>query len=124
MYGSKTEDPIVRYYDETVGTSGKREVEWYLTKAHSFGDPILDIACGTGRMSILLAKKGHNIVAFDRFQCRRQMSMSQCLSRERFHTAFENFEIFTEIAGQLIDIPLRAKYIHEAFFALEYLDCS
>ena len=66
MYGSKTEDPIVKYYDETVGTSGRYEVEWYLTKAHSFGDPILDIACGTGRMSILLAKEGHNIVAFDR----------------------------------------------------------
>ncbi len=66
MYGSKTEDPIVKYYDETVGTSGKHEVAWYLTKAHSFGDPILDMACGTGRMSILLAKEGYSIVAFDR----------------------------------------------------------
>lgn len=66
MYGSKTEDPIVKYYDETVGTSGRYEIEWYLTKAHSFGDPILDIACGTGRMSILLAKEGHDVVAFDR----------------------------------------------------------
>ncbi|MFX1283010.1 MAG: class I SAM-dependent methyltransferase [Promethearchaeota archaeon] len=66
MYGSKTEDPIVKYYDETVGTSGRYEMEWYLTKAHSFGDPILDIACGTGRMSILLAKEGHDVVAFDR----------------------------------------------------------
>lgn len=66
MYGSKTEDPIVKYYDETVGTSGRYEIEWYLTKAHSFGGPILDIACGTGRMSILLAKEGHDVVAFDR----------------------------------------------------------
>ncbi|MFX0016155.1 MAG: class I SAM-dependent methyltransferase [Promethearchaeota archaeon] len=61
-----TEDPIVKYYDETVGISGKHEVKWYLAKAHSFGDPILDIASGTGRMSILLAREGHSIVAFDR----------------------------------------------------------
>ena len=60
------DDPLVKYYDETVGISGKDEVEWYLTKAHTFGDPILDIACGTGRMSILLAKEGFTIVAFDR----------------------------------------------------------
>jgi ubiquinone/menaquinone biosynthesis C-methylase UbiE len=66
MYQSRTEDPLVKYYDETVGTSGKDEVEWYLTKVRSFGDPILDIACGTGRMSILVAKEGYNIVAFDR----------------------------------------------------------
>ena len=66
MYSSKIEDPLVKYYDETVGISGKDEVEWYLSKAHTFGDPILDVACGTGRMSILLAKKGFTIVAFDR----------------------------------------------------------
>ncbi|MHA2074684.1 MAG: hypothetical protein ACW97X_08705 [Candidatus Hodarchaeales archaeon] len=49
MYGAKTEDPIVKYYDETVGKSGNDEVKWYITKSETFGGPILDIACGMGQ---------------------------------------------------------------------------
>ncbi|MFX0208214.1 MAG: class I SAM-dependent methyltransferase [Candidatus Hodarchaeota archaeon] len=90
----------MKYYDETVGTSGKHEIEWYLTKAHSFGDPILDIACGTGRMSILLAKEGHNIVTFDRSEgmltrFREKLSIEHIEIKQRVQIFQQNMDNFS-----------------------------
>ena len=65
MYRGSEEDPIVKYYDETLGTSGKSEIEWYINKVSEFGGPILDLACGTGRISILFAEKGYQVTSLD-----------------------------------------------------------
>jgi len=66
MYGSETSDLAVKYYDQSFGISGESEINWYLNRARKFGGPVLDLACGTGRIAILLAKEGFDVTAIDR----------------------------------------------------------
>jgi 2-polyprenyl-3-methyl-5-hydroxy-6-metoxy-1,4-benzoquinol methylase len=65
MYGSEKTDLVVKYYDVAFGISGEAEVEWYLNKARAFGGPVLDLACGTGRLALLLAKEGFEVTGID-----------------------------------------------------------
>jgi SAM-dependent methyltransferase len=66
MYGSEETDLVVKYYDVAFGTSGEAEVAWYLGKARAFGGPVLDLACGTGRLALTLAREGFEVTAIDR----------------------------------------------------------
>jgi ubiquinone/menaquinone biosynthesis C-methylase UbiE len=65
MYGSEETDLIVKYYDESFGISGEEEVEWYLARARAFGGPVLDLACGTGRLALRLAQAGFEVSGID-----------------------------------------------------------
>lgn len=65
MYGDEETDLVVKYYDLAFGISGEAEVNWYLDKVKTFGGPVLDLACGTGRLSILIAKAGYKVTAID-----------------------------------------------------------
>ena len=66
MYGSEETDLVVKYYDVAFGISGEAEVAWYLGKARAFGGPVLDLACGTGRLALTLAREGVEVTAIDR----------------------------------------------------------
>jgi len=65
MYGSEQHDPVVKYYDETLAITSPREAEWYLERAQRFGGPVLDLACGAGRLSLLLLRHGFQVTAID-----------------------------------------------------------
>jgi len=65
MYGSDKTDLIVKYYDLAFGISGKAELAWYLAAARASGGPILDMACGTGRLALVLAGEGFNVTGID-----------------------------------------------------------
>jgi 2-polyprenyl-3-methyl-5-hydroxy-6-metoxy-1,4-benzoquinol methylase len=65
MYQDSDKDPVVKYYDETLAISGKSEIGWYNSKVSEFGGPILDLACGTGRISIFFALKGYSLISLD-----------------------------------------------------------
>ena len=65
MYGSEETDLLVKYYDLVFGISGEAEVAWYLDKARTFGGPVLDLACGTGRLALILAREGFQVTAVD-----------------------------------------------------------
>lgn len=66
MYGSETTDLVVKYYDLAFGISGEAEVAWYLDVARTSGGPVLDLACGTGRLALLLAQEGFEVTGIDR----------------------------------------------------------
>jgi SAM-dependent methyltransferase len=58
-----------RYYDVLFGWDRSKEADFY---AQAFercgvvkGEPILEVACGTGRVAILLARRGWNVTGMD-----------------------------------------------------------
>jgi len=57
----------VASYDALVGEGGPiaGDVAFYLDCAHRFGGPILELAAGTARVLIPLAKAGHEVVGVD-----------------------------------------------------------
>jgi len=65
MYGSEKTDLVVKYYDLAFGKPGEAEAAWYLGKARVSGGPVLDLACGTGRLALLLAREGFEVTGID-----------------------------------------------------------
>lgn len=65
MYGDKETDLVVKYYDIVFGINGEAELSWYLEKVRSFGGPVLDLGCGTGRLAILMAEEGYEVTGVD-----------------------------------------------------------
>lgn len=43
----------------------KEDIPFYLKQAEKYGDPILELACGTGRITIPLAEKGFDVTGLD-----------------------------------------------------------
>jgi 2-polyprenyl-3-methyl-5-hydroxy-6-metoxy-1,4-benzoquinol methylase len=65
MYGKKDEDPVVRYYDYSLAKGESEEMPYYLNKVEKSGGPILDMACGTGRLSLEFARAGYRVTSID-----------------------------------------------------------
>jgi ubiquinone/menaquinone biosynthesis C-methylase UbiE len=62
--------PSVEFYDLREaggpGTLLEGDVEFYLAQARETGGPILDLACGTGRVAFPLARAGFDVTGLDR----------------------------------------------------------
>jgi SAM-dependent methyltransferase len=52
-------------YDLDVRGMGKVDVDFYLDYARRLGSPILELACGTGRVTIPVARAGFDVVGVD-----------------------------------------------------------
>jgi SAM-dependent methyltransferase len=60
------EDLDGRHYDAKVGSRSRFEdILFYINKAKEYGEPVLELACGTGRVTIPLAEKGISIMGLD-----------------------------------------------------------
>lgn len=56
-----------KYYDdEYASKSDLNDLPFYLEAAKRFGGPILEVACGTGRILLPTARQGHEIHGIDR----------------------------------------------------------
>lgn len=57
---------IADYYDESPIVKGRiQDVVFYRDAAREFGDPILELGCGTGRITMALAEVGRRITGLD-----------------------------------------------------------
>src|SRR6266576_3644021 len=57
---------IADYYDESPVVSKRwQDVAFYRAAARDFGDPILELGCGTGRITMTLAEAGKRITGLD-----------------------------------------------------------
>src|SRR5258706_7499137 len=67
MDNSETGDPLYyngRHYDAQHKNFAV-DIPFYLEQAVNYGDPILELACGTGRVTIPIAKSGFDITGID-----------------------------------------------------------
>lgn len=56
---------IAEYYDASPVVTGRPDLPFYLSAAREFGDPVLDLGCGTGRITLALAEAGHRATGLD-----------------------------------------------------------
>jgi SAM-dependent methyltransferase len=60
-------DEYATFYDwENRQTMGRRDVRFWQDMARRLGGPVLELGCGTGRVSIPVAKTGVQVVGVDR----------------------------------------------------------
>jgi SAM-dependent methyltransferase len=58
--------PIARYYDWDPEAGGfEEDLEFYESLAAEAGGPVLEIACGTGRVALHLARLGYEVTGLD-----------------------------------------------------------
>ncbi len=58
-------DAWAEWYDVFYATAGTEDVDFYVKVAKSSGGPVLEIGCGTGRVSLPIAEAGIDIVGVD-----------------------------------------------------------
>jgi SAM-dependent methyltransferase len=57
-------DPIARVYDPW-SASVTEDVEFYVEEAQASGGPVVELACGTGRICVPVAKSGIHVIGVD-----------------------------------------------------------
>jgi len=54
-----------RHYDQLF-SNGSEDLPFWINQAKQYGDPILELACGTGRITITLAQAGFSMTGIDK----------------------------------------------------------
>ena len=49
---------IAEYYDASPIVTGRADVPFYVNTAKEFGDPVLELVCGSGRVTLSVAQAG------------------------------------------------------------------
>ncbi len=63
---SSSYDLIAEFYDEDMGRNNSgRDIAFYLERAGRAGGPILELGCGTGRITLALVSRGFSVDALD-----------------------------------------------------------
>jgi SAM-dependent methyltransferase len=105
---------IADYYDESPLVRGRtRDVNFYLDAVREYGDPVLELGCGTGRITLALAAAGHRVTGLDISErmlerCNQKLAGLPAEARERVHLVQGNmarFELGEKF--QVVIIPFR-----------------
>jgi SAM-dependent methyltransferase len=54
-----------RHYDRMVPAAHAPDVAFWIDQARRYGDPVLELACGTGRISVPMAQAGFEVTGID-----------------------------------------------------------
>jgi SAM-dependent methyltransferase len=122
---------IAEYYDASPPVAGRtQDTAFYLDAARKFGDPVLELGCGTGRVTTAIADAGYRITALDISE--RMLGVAaekrQALqedARERMHLSQGDMTRFD--LGQtfrLVIIPFRPfQHLLEVQQQMDCLEC-
>jgi ubiquinone/menaquinone biosynthesis C-methylase UbiE len=106
---------IADYYDASPPVARRtQDIAFYRDAAREYGDPVLELGCGTGRVTMALAEAGRRVIGLDVSErmlerAIRKRASLRVEARERLHfiqgdmTQFQLGEKF-----RLIIIPFRA----------------
>jgi SAM-dependent methyltransferase len=104
-------DEISDLWEEIAeANSTKRQINFVLNKIENKGQ-VLDLACGNGRHSIRLRKKGYNVIGLD--------SSRRLLEKGKFKASQESLN-FPVVLGDVRFIPFRS----DVFSAVISMDAS
>ncbi len=83
-----------RHYDLQNGDY-EDDIPFYVKMAETYGGPVLELACGTGRIAIPLAKKGFQVVGLDAMPSMLEQAKkkSKGLDIEWIHGDARDFEL-------------------------------
>jgi SAM-dependent methyltransferase len=122
---------IADYYDESPIVRGRtQDVAFYREAVREFGDPVLELGCGTGRITMALAQMGRRVTGLDLSErmlegATRKRAALFTEERERVHlvqgdmTRFDLGEKF-----RLIIIPFRPfQHLLEVPQQMDCLEC-
>jgi SAM-dependent methyltransferase len=122
---------IADYYDESPLVKGRRlDVQFYRDAAREFGDPVLELGCGTGRITIALAEAGKRITGLDLSERMLERAVKKRAAlrveaRERLHLIqgdMARFDLGEKF--RLVIIPFRPfQHLLEVRQQVDCLDC-
>lgn len=112
--GSDTYGFVADYYDHVVPYRERQDVDFYVQMARAFGEPVLEVGCGTGRILLPTARAGIEIVGLDLSAsmmgvCRRRLQAEPAEVRSRvqlLEADMRDFHLGRRFA--LATIPFRA----------------
>ncbi|MFX1502776.1 MAG: class I SAM-dependent methyltransferase, partial [Promethearchaeota archaeon] len=91
-----------RHYDKKMDSRKRQEdIPFYLQKAFEYGEPILELACGTGRVTIPIARKGLSIIGLD---------LLKSMLKEARHKSKEDDLEIEWIEADMTDFDLKKKF--------------
>lgn len=97
---------IADYYDESPIVRGRlQDVNFYREAARDFGDPILELGCGTGRVTLALAQMGKRVTGLDLSE-----RMLECAARKRSALYTEERERVHLVQGDMAKFDLGEKF--------------
>jgi SAM-dependent methyltransferase len=122
---------IADYYDESPVVSGRvQDVAFYRDAARDFGDPVLELGCGTGRITMALAEAGKRVTGLDLSErmlerAVKKRSALRVEARERVHLVqgdMAGFDLGEKF--RLVIIPFRPlQHLLEVHQQVKCLEC-
>jgi SAM-dependent methyltransferase len=122
---------IADYYDESPIVRGRtQDVTFYRDAVREFGDPVLELGCGTGRITMALAQMGMRVTGLDLSErmlerATKKRSTLRTEERERVHLVqgdMAKFDLGEKF--RLIIIPFRPfQHLLEVKEQMACLEC-
>jgi len=68
---------IAEYYDASPIVTRRGDLTFYVNVAKEFGDPVLELGCGSGRVTVTVARAGFKIMGLDLSQKMLEQAMEK-----------------------------------------------
>ncbi len=97
---------IADYYDSSpMLVNRKQDVAFYVSAARKYGDPVLELGCGTGRITTAIAEAGYRVVGLDISE-----KMLEHAVEKRGGLAREARERVHLVQGDMTEFDLKEKF--------------
>lgn len=110
----------VRFYDlvTTTDPSVRGDVNFYANCLHSPAERVLEIGCGTGRVAIILAARGHFVIGIDNSEPMLERARMKC--RKLSPNVLKNVQ-FLKYDMLTLDLPVRFHLIIAPYYSFNHL---